>query len=89
MGELTVNEWRRGATRRLYVNDGDGGRVGWRDAVTGEDHLERPELADAYAAALAAYDTDPPVDHGHAGTSAQREYERRSVNERARKEAAE
>lgn len=88
MGELTVNEWRRGAMRRLYVNDADGGRVGWRDAITGEDRLERPELAAEYAAALAAHGAPAPLDRGSAGASAQREYDRRSAKELARKEAA-
>lgn len=59
--DLVAREWFRYGKKRLYVNDEDGGRVGWVDLLTGERHLEvesRSEdfhaLADAHPAIIAA-----------------------------------
>lgn len=53
MTELQVRRWRRYGNDRLYVTGADGVRIGWLDNLSGERVLERPELADAFEAALA------------------------------------
>ncbi len=55
MVQLTVQRWNRYGKSRLYVNDESGGRVGWYDLETGVPTLERSELADAFATALAPH----------------------------------
>ena len=55
MEQLTVERWNRYGKSRLYVNDESGGRVGWYDLETGVPTLERSELADAFASALAPH----------------------------------
>jgi hypothetical protein len=55
MVQLTVERWNRYGKSRLYVNDESGGRVGWYDLETGVPTLERSELADAFASALAPH----------------------------------
>src|SRR5450755_3619986 len=53
MTEVQVNRWRKYGKDRLYVNAADGVRIGWLDYVSGERVLERPELREAFEAALA------------------------------------
>jgi hypothetical protein len=79
MVQLTVERWNRYGKSRLYVNDESGGRVGWYDLETGVPTLERSELADAFASALAPHldgDTEPterlPVAAGPSGDLALR-----------------
>jgi hypothetical protein len=65
MGEridgLTVQRWRKYGKDRLYVSDAAGQRVGWVDLLTGERHLERVELADAFAAAVESHGGGAPA----------------------------
>ena len=60
--EATVVRWRRYGKDRLYVTSADGVRLGWRDLLTGQDHIEAGAHAAEYQAALArrAVDTDQP-----------------------------
>lgn len=51
----TVARWRRYGKDRLYVTGVDGTRIGWRDLLTGEDHIEEPDLRDDYLTALSAW----------------------------------
>lgn len=44
--------WRRYSKDRLYVNGTDGARIGWRDLVTGEDHLDDRDAAELYSATV-------------------------------------
>ena len=39
MGELTTTRWRKYGKDRLYVNDGDGRRLGWLDLISRELHV--------------------------------------------------
>jgi hypothetical protein len=65
MGEridgLTVQRWRKYGKDRLYVSDAAGQRVGWVDLLTGERHLERVELAAAFAAAVESHGGGAPA----------------------------
>lgn len=54
-GATTVARWRRYGKDRLYVTAADGSKVGWRDLLTGDDHLETPHLESEFHAALAAW----------------------------------
>jgi hypothetical protein len=54
MGDLVVRRWTRYGKDRLYVATGDGERVGYADLETGNVVLDRPDLADAFRAAVAA-----------------------------------
>ena len=111
--DLTVTVWKKYGKHRLYVNDADGERIGWRDVATGADTIERPDRTDDFHAVIAQHLGAPPDGPiltatapeaataappelpaaatpriaGVGGTSAQREYERRSARERGRKEA--
>lgn len=49
---LTVVPWSRWGLRRLYVNTGDGERVGWMDLDTGNRGLTLPDLGTRFDAAL-------------------------------------
>lgn len=53
-----MQPWKRYGKDRLYVNDADGGRVGWHDLQTGVSTIERSELADPFVAALRPYVSD-------------------------------
>lgn len=55
MGDWEVRRWRRYGKDRLYVHDGNGVAVGWRDLLTGEDHIDAPERADELRAAVEAW----------------------------------
>ncbi|HEY5185653.1 MAG TPA: hypothetical protein VIM19_12275 [Actinomycetes bacterium] len=55
MTTLTVSRWTKYGKDRLYVNTPDGQRVGWLDLATGQTSIERPELTDAFQAALSDY----------------------------------
>jgi len=55
MGEATVVRWRRYGKDRLYVTASDEAKIGWHDLLTGEDHVDVAEHADAYRAAVAAW----------------------------------
>jgi hypothetical protein len=55
MGDLSVTPWKRYGKSRLYVNGPDGVRVGWRDLVSGESVVERPELRAEFDVALAEW----------------------------------
>lgn len=55
MAELKVARWTKYGHDRLYVTAPDGQRVGWLDQQTSAEHLEQPQLADEFHAALAAY----------------------------------
>jgi len=53
-----VARWRRYGKERLYVTTVDGTKIGWRDLLTGEDHLEAPDLECEFFAALASWSSD-------------------------------
>ena len=55
MGEWEVRRWRRYGKDRLYVQDGDGVAVGWRDLLTGEDHLDLPSRISEFRSAVEAW----------------------------------
>lgn len=50
-----VARWRRYGKDRLYVTSLDGTKIGWRDLVTGEDHLDAPGLESEFLAALSTW----------------------------------
>lgn len=52
---LTVKRWTRYGQDRLYVSTEDGQRVGWLDLLTGQEVMERPDLAVDFQTALAAH----------------------------------
>src|SRR3954469_12830122 len=60
-----VTRWRRYGKDRLYVTAVDGTKIGWRDLLTGEDHLEAPDLGHEFVAALATWGSgvkqEPPA----------------------------
>jgi hypothetical protein len=69
-----VARWRRYGKDRLYVTASDGTKIGWRDLLTGEDHVEAPDLERAFLTALEAWSsgvgregvpvaTQPVIDH--------------------------
>ncbi len=61
---VTATRWRKYGKDRLYVTAADEVRIGWRDLITGEDHLEQPTLAAEYAAAVSdwiAANSMPPL----------------------------
>jgi hypothetical protein len=53
--DATAVRWRRYGKNRLYVNDGDGARIGWRDLVTGEDHVEDHEAVELFSTTVATW----------------------------------
>ena len=55
MVDLTVERMRRYGHDRLYVLDGSGNRVGWKELPSGEVILERTELAEDVERSLSAY----------------------------------
>jgi len=52
---VTTTRWRKYGKDRLYVTADDEMRIGWRDLITGEDHLEQTALAAEYAAAVSEW----------------------------------
>lgn len=50
-----VARWRRYGKDRLYVTSSDGTKIGWRDLLTGEDHLDVPGLESEFLAALSTW----------------------------------
>jgi hypothetical protein len=54
----TTTRWRRYGKDRLYVAAADGTKVGWRDLLTGEDHIEAVAYGAEYEAAVAAWEAD-------------------------------
>lgn len=54
-GAAQVARWRRYGKDRLYVTGVDGTKIGWRDLVTGEDHLDAPEHESEFLAALSTW----------------------------------
>lgn len=73
MDELVVKRWRRYGKDRLYVNTGDGRRVGWMDLATGQRTVERPEFAEAFEHAVAGHREEEPRHATAAPTSEQRD----------------
>lgn len=61
MGDTVVQRWRKYGKDRLYVNDGDGTRIGWHDLLTGEDHVEISDQEDEYRTAVARWRADEGV----------------------------
>ena len=57
---MRVRRWRKYGLDRLYVTDAAGRRVGWVDLPTGRTTIERPELTDAFTAAVTAHRTEHP-----------------------------
>ena len=55
--ELQTKRWRRYGKDRVYVSTADGQQVGWLDLLDGSRHLEVPEQADAFEAALQPFAT--------------------------------
>lgn len=55
MGDWEVRRWRRYGKERLYVHDADGTPVGWRDLLTGEDHVDSRERLDELRCALESW----------------------------------
>lgn len=55
----SVARWRRFGHDRLYVTGASGRKIGWRDLVTGEDHLVEPDRRDEFDTALAGWAADP------------------------------
>jgi hypothetical protein len=53
--DATAVRWRKYGKDRLYVNGGDGARIGWRDLVTGEDHVEDREAAELFSTTVAIW----------------------------------
>jgi hypothetical protein len=60
--DATAVRWRKYGKDRLYVNGCDGVRIGWRDLITGEDHVEDGEAAELFSTTVATW-------HAHAGHS--------------------
>lgn len=52
--------WRKYGKDRLYVNDADGTRMGWRDLLTGADNLEPAGSAEVYHAVVNAWLDEHP-----------------------------
>lgn len=68
-GDTTTTRWRRYGHDRLFV-DHQGRRVGWRDLLTEEDHLEDDAHEAAYRAAVDGWllqqrRPEPGLDTGH------------------------
>jgi hypothetical protein len=53
-----VTRWRRYGKDRLYVTGADGTKLGYRDLVTGENHLTDPTHAAEFAALVSAWVVD-------------------------------
>lgn len=47
--------WRKYGKDRLYVNAASGERIGWRDLVTGQDHIEDEDSAELFRTTVAAW----------------------------------
>jgi hypothetical protein len=71
MGDTVVQRWRKYGKDRLYINAHDGTRVGWHDALTGEDHVEIPGQEDDYRAAVARWRADAGIADGAVTASEQ------------------
>ena len=52
---VAVTRWKRYGKDRLYVSHADGGKVGWVDLATGEEHPEEPQQAAPLTAAVEAW----------------------------------
>ncbi len=49
---VSVKRWRRFRMDRLYVNAGDGTRIGWVDLISNEKVIEQPALSQVFEDAL-------------------------------------
>lgn len=54
----SVARWRRYGHDRLYVTAADGTKIGWRDLVSGEDHVAATNLCAEFHAAIATWIPD-------------------------------
>jgi hypothetical protein len=50
-----VRRWRSAGADRLYVNSGDGSRIGWVDLTSGERMLEEPAHAELFERLVAEW----------------------------------
>ncbi len=64
MSDLSVVRWRKYGKDRLYVTAADAVKLGYRDLITGEDHVAEPVRAAEFAEAVAAWLGRRPVDDG-------------------------
>jgi hypothetical protein len=55
METATAVRWRKYGKDRLYVNAAGGKRIGWRDLVTGQDHVEDEDCAELFSMTVAAW----------------------------------
>lgn len=55
----TVNRWRRYGKDRLYVTGDDGTKLGYRDLLIGEDHVEHPDRVGEFLSAFGAGSPTP------------------------------
>jgi len=55
MVDATAERWRKYGKDRLYVTGPAGEKLGWHDLVTSEDHVEAPDAAEAFHAAVSAW----------------------------------
>jgi len=55
-----VSRWRRYGKDRLYVTATDGTALGYRDLVTGRDHVDLPERSGEFHTAVTDWSTAPP-----------------------------
>ena len=55
MTDLRATRWQKYGNDRLYVKDSADAPVGWVDLKTGAETLERPDLAEAFREAIAAW----------------------------------
>jgi hypothetical protein len=62
MGDWEVRRWRRYGKDRLYVHDADGTAVGWRDLLTGEDHVDSRERLDEFRFAVESWRASQSVE---------------------------
>ncbi|MGA2208280.1 MAG: hypothetical protein ABSH30_01450 [Acidimicrobiales bacterium] len=51
----SVRRWRSAGADRLYVNSGDGSRIGWVDLTSGERMLEEPAHAELFERLVAEW----------------------------------
>ena len=55
----TVTRWRRYGKDRLYVNGEDGAGLGYRDLLTGQDHVDHPDRFGEFRTALGGWPAAP------------------------------
>lgn len=64
-GKAQVTRWQRYGKDRLYVTAADGTKIGWRDLLTGQDHLEvldlEREFRDALVTSASGVEQQPPA----------------------------